>query len=73
MSIPLNTLLYFGGAFPCIFLVALLLRWARPINGELSPRLQRPGMESLVIAIAVTLALLGIALLIGATLEAFKQ
>jgi hypothetical protein len=73
MPVPLKTLLYLGADFPCIFCLALLLRWARPLNGELSPKLHPSGMESLVIAIAVTFALLGIAFLIGAVVEVFKQ
>lgn len=64
--------IYLAAAAPCFLVVALMLRWARPVNGELSPRLRPPGMETLVGAVATTTAIAGVGLTIGAILAALK-
>jgi hypothetical protein len=72
MSVGQEMATYLAAAAPCFLTVGFLLRWARPVNGDLSPRLQRPGMETLVVAVASAAALLGLAFTIGAILEPLK-
>ncbi len=72
MSSGLLIVLYLAAAAPCVVVVALLLRWARPVNGELSPRLRKPGMETLVVGTACLTAMAGLAFMIGAVLETFR-
>jgi hypothetical protein len=62
--------IYLAAAAPCFLLVALLLRWAHPVDGQLSPRLRRPGMETLVSGVASLAAIVGLGFTIGAILEA---
>lgn len=64
--------MYLAAAAPCFLVVALLLRWARPVDGQLSPRLRRPGMEVLVGGVASLAAIVGLGFTIGAILEALK-
>jgi hypothetical protein len=64
--------IYLAAAAPCLLAVKLLLWWARPVNGELSPKLRQPGMETLVIGMATLIGSLGLAFVIGAILEALK-
>jgi hypothetical protein len=67
-----ETAIYVAAAAPCFLAVALLLHWARPVNGELSPKLRRPGMETLVSGVATLTALTGLAFTIGAVLGTLK-
>jgi hypothetical protein len=72
MSVGQQTAMFLAAATPCFLAAALLLRWARPVNGGLSPRLQRRGVETLVTAGTSMLAMLGLAFVIGAVLGALK-
>jgi hypothetical protein len=64
--------MYLAAAAPCFLVVALLLRWAQPVDGQLSPRLRRRGMETLVGGAAILAAIAGLGLAIGALLQALK-
>ena len=72
MSAGQETAMYLAAAAPCFLVVVLLLRWAHPVNGELSPRLRRPGMETLVSGVATLTGIVGLGLSIGAILGALK-
>jgi hypothetical protein len=62
--------LYLAAAVPCFLTAGMLLHWARPVNGKLSPRLHRNGMETLVTGLTTLAALLGLTFVIGAALGA---
>jgi hypothetical protein len=49
-----------------------MLRWARPVNGELSHKLQRAGMETFIAGVVTAAALLSLACTIGAILAVLK-
>jgi hypothetical protein len=72
MSLGQETAMYLAAAAPCFLVVVLLMRWARPVNGELSPRLRPPGMETLVVGVASLAGIVGIGLTIGAILRALE-
>ena len=60
--------IYLVGAASCVLVVLLVLRWAQPVDGKLSPKLRRPGMEILVVGFACLVAVGGLGLTIGAIL-----
>lgn len=63
----------YSGASASIFVFAvLMLRWARPVNGELSHKLQRAGMETFIAGVVTAAALLSLACTIGAILAVLK-
>ena len=72
MSAGQEIAIYLVAAASCFLLVAALLRWADPVNGQLSPRLRRPGMETLVGGVASLLGVVGLGFMIGAILAALK-
>jgi hypothetical protein len=72
MNVGTGTIMYFAAAVLCFVVVSFVLRWARPVNNELSARLRRPGMEGLITAIAVMTSLMGLAFIIGGLLGSFK-
>lgn len=62
--------IYLAAAGPCFLVVALLLRWAQPVDGRLSPRLRRTGMETLVGGVASLAGVVGLGFVIAAALAA---
>ncbi len=68
MAAGLAIAIYVLAAALCSLLVVLLMRWAQPVAGELSPRLRSPGKETLVVGSITAIAMLGLACLIGAFL-----
>jgi hypothetical protein len=70
MSAGQQMAIYLAAAVPCFLVVALLLRWAHPVDGQRSPRLRRRGMETLVGGVATVAAITGIGFVIGAILAA---
>lgn len=72
MSAGQETAMYLAAAVPCFLVTALMVRWARPVNGQLSPRLQRPGLETFVSGIATMTAIVGLGFMIGAISAALK-
>jgi hypothetical protein len=61
-----------AAATVCFLIVALLVWWGHPVDGELSPRLRQRGMETLVAGTASLAGVLGLGFVIGAILEVFK-
>jgi hypothetical protein len=59
-------------AASCLLAVVLMLRWARPVNGELSPKLRRPGMEALFTALTSMIALAGVGFMLVAIFGALR-
>lgn len=72
MSAGQETAMYLAAAVPCFLVAALVVRWARPVNGQLSPRLRPVGMETLASGIASMTAIAGLGFMIGAISAAFK-
>jgi hypothetical protein len=64
--------LYLASAVPCLLVTALLVRWGRPVGGQLSPRLQQRGMETVVAGTASFAAIVGVGFVVGAVLEVTK-
>ena len=58
MAIKLEAAMYFAAAALCLVVVAFLLQWGRPINGELSPGYDRGRWRGLITAIAVMTSLM---------------
>ena len=72
MSGGQEALVYFVAAMPCYLAAALLLHWARPVDGQMSPKLRWQSAETLVTGATTLAALLGFAFSIGAALGALK-
>jgi hypothetical protein len=72
MSPGYEIALYSGASASTFLLAVLMLRWARPVNGELSHKLRRAGMETFIAGAVTTVALLGLACTIGAVLAVLK-
>jgi hypothetical protein len=60
----------FAAAAACFLIATLLVWWAHPVGGELSPRLRRRGMETLVSGTATLAGVLSLGFAIGAILRA---
>ena len=73
MSPALAAAIYLSAAVGCLALTMLLLRWGKPVDGSLSPRLRPPGMEALVVATTTAIALLGLACLIATVLTMLQR
>jgi hypothetical protein len=63
---------YLGAAAVCFLFVGILVWWALPVGGELSPRLRQRGMETLVSGSASLAGILGFGFVIGAILVVLK-
>lgn len=61
-------MVYLAAAVGCFLALGFIIWWARPVNGDLSPRLTKRGMEVLVNAVASTTAIAGMGFMIGAIL-----
>ena len=64
---------YVVAAVACFLVATLVLRWAHPVNGALSPKLRAPGMEMLVSGIATLAAMLALGFTIGAIVSALSS
>jgi hypothetical protein len=72
MPAGLEIAIELAGAAGCSLIAALLVWWAHPVGGELSPRLRQRGMETLVSGTASLAGILGLAFVVGAILQALK-
>ena len=64
--------MYVAAAAVCFLFVGILVWWALPVGGELSPRLRQRGMETLVSGSASLAGILGFGFVIGAILVVLK-